>query len=227
MLPNDKLGPLIKLSVSDFVGSVGARTTAPGGGSVAAMVGALGASLGSMVAKLSHGKRIFEQNEEPMRRLIPIFHEAMEDILNFVDADTDAFTDYVNARRLPKATPIEQAVREAAMEAGIKNAISVPLNLAKAIDKLWQPAQELAPLINIASASDLEVGVNCLKIGLLSAYYNVKINLKDTTDEKYKLQIDEEVERLREQSNHQCQAVLDILEKRKQPTELGPQNDLK
>ena len=218
MLPNyEKKGKLASLTLDQFVKSVGARSTAPGGGSVAAAVAACGAALGSMVGKLSHGKKQFEAQEAEMRELIPIFHSAQADLVNFVDADTDAYSDYVMALKLPKNTFEEEAVREAAVEVGIRNAISVPLNLARATHRLFEPTKKLAELINITSVSDLEVGANCLKLGVLAAYYNVHTNLKDTNDEQYKSKIREEINKLRSDSDAQCEKILTILDTRKKP----------
>lgn len=107
MISENLVGPLANLSVNDFIKSVGSRTTAPGGGSVAANVGALGAALGAMVGKLSYGKRAFEHNDVPMRKLIPQLHDTFNEMITFIDADTNAFVDYMNAMKLPKNTPEE------------------------------------------------------------------------------------------------------------------------
>ncbi|RWS28721.1 Formimidoyltransferase-cyclodeaminase-like protein, partial [Leptotrombidium deliense] len=220
MLENEKFGTLAKQPVHQFVCSVADRTTAPGGGSVAANVASLGAALGAMVAKLSFGKKAFEHNESAMRRLIPILHHTSNELITFIDADTDAYNDYVSALKLPKNTAEEQAVREAAIEAGVKNAISVPLKLAQKSTTLWKPFNELATLINIATKSDLQVnkqlnvGAQCLKAGILGAYYNVKINLKDTKDLKFKKQIESEIEEIRKEAEVNVQEILQILEKR-------------
>lgn len=209
------LHPLLNLSLKDFVFSVADRTTAPGGGSVAAAVGSLGAALGSMVAKLSYGKKAVEANDPIMRKLIPIFHSSSKRLSLFVDADTDAYKDYVSAMKLPKNTPEELAVREAAMEAGIKNAIHVPLQLARHIDKLWDPCLELAQYLNFSSASDLLVGANCLLVAVKSATYNVQTNLKDCTDENFNQMVSEEIEEIVKRASEMCDTVIDIIEKRK------------
>jgi glutamate formiminotransferase/formiminotetrahydrofolate cyclodeaminase len=106
---NNNMGPLVSKSVKEFTYSVGARTTAPGGGSVAANVGALGAALAAMVGKMSYGKKAFEQNDQIMRRLIPPLHSAINELLVLIDADTNAYIDYVNAMKLSKNTPEEVA----------------------------------------------------------------------------------------------------------------------
>lgn len=208
---------LMKLSLRDFIKSVGDRTTAPGGGSVAATVGSLGAALASMVGKLSYGKKAVEANDAIMRKLIPIFHHAATDLGHFIDADTNAYKDYLSAMRLPKETAEEEAVRAASIEAGIKNAILVPLSLARAISTLWQPCLQLAEYINISSASDLEVGVNCLKLAVQGAFYNVTTNLTDSQDQTFKNEVSVEINRLLRDSETHCAHVLKVLEGRKLP----------
>ncbi len=103
------MGPLVSKSVKEFTYSVGAQTTPPGGGSVAANVGALGAALAADVSKMSYGKKTFEQNNQTMRRLIPPLHSAINELLILIDADTYAYVDYVNAIKLSKNTPEEVA----------------------------------------------------------------------------------------------------------------------
>ncbi|KAM7302209.1 formimidoyltransferase-cyclodeaminase-like [Ixodes scapularis] len=95
MLPNDRAGPLAQKTLSQFIHVVGARTPTPGGGSVAAAVASLGAALGAMVGKMTYGKRQWEKYDEHMRRLIPIMHRAMDELIPMVDADTGAFNDYM------------------------------------------------------------------------------------------------------------------------------------
>ena len=205
---------LVNLRVTDFCKEVADRTTTPGGGSVAGLVASLGSGLASMTAKLSHGKRAFEANEEMMRRLIPIFHHASVDLVQLVDEDTNAYKDYVAAFKLPKGTPEETAVRDASIDAGIKNAAMVPFNLAKRVNDLFAPCIELSQIINVSSASDLEVGVNCMKLAVLSAYYNVRTNLHECQDESFNRDIRSQMQEFLETSQKATSQVIEILEKR-------------
>ena len=88
-------GPLAKQSIKDFVRNVAARTPAPGGGSVSALLGALGSALGAMVGQMTYGKRQWEEFDVEMRRLIPVVTSAADNMINMIDADTDAFNDYM------------------------------------------------------------------------------------------------------------------------------------
>ena len=115
-LENDDDKLLVNKSVADFVKSVGARTAAPGGGSVSALVGALGCGLGAMVAKLTYGKRQWEQFDVQMRKLLPPLNSSMLEIIDMIDADTDAFNDFFTAMKLPKSSEEESRHREDVMQ---------------------------------------------------------------------------------------------------------------
>lgn len=102
MIAKPETDKLVELSLATFIRSVGDRTTAPGGGSVAATVGALGVALAAMVGKLAYGKKIFEANDATMRKLIPPLHLAVTELGLYIDEDTQAFNDYTEAMKLPE-----------------------------------------------------------------------------------------------------------------------------
>merc|ERR1712212_1248973 len=150
---------------------------------------ALGAGLGSMVGKLTYGKRQWESLDSQMRKVIPPLHAAMEELLKVVDNDTDAFSEYMAAMKLPKGTADEQKARDAAMQAGLKTAVGVPLQLAKKTNTLWPSLLELARCGNINCKSDLQVAARCLETAVHGARHNVDINLADITDAKFKAEM--------------------------------------
>eukprot|EP00095_Tigriopus_kingsejongensis_P009315 maker-scaffold320_size207635-snap-gene-1.14 protein:Tk09315 transcript:maker-scaffold320_size207635-snap-gene-1.14-mRNA-1 annotation:"PREDICTED: formimidoyltransferase-cyclodeaminase-like" len=178
-------GPLVSQTVRAFIAGVGARTTAPGGGSVSATVGALGAALGAMVGKLSYGKRQWDHLDSPMRRIIPDVDQAFKQITDMIDADTSAFNDYMIALKMPKSTEDEIAARDKAIDQGLKKAVSVPYTLSCTINKIWPQMIELAELGNINCKSDLQVGAKCLDTAVYGAICNVRINLLDIQDPEY------------------------------------------
>merc|ERR1711962_1101434 len=173
---------LVQQTVNQFVASVGARTAAPGGGSVSALLAALGSGLGAMVGKLTYGKRQWESLDSQMRKIIPPLHAAMEELLKVVDNDTNAFSESMTAMKLPKSSQEEQETRDAAMQAGLKTAVGVPLQLAQKINTLWPSLLELAKCGNINCKSDLQVAARCLETAVHGARHNVDINLVDITD---------------------------------------------
>ncbi|XP_023223921.1 formimidoyltransferase-cyclodeaminase-like isoform X2 [Centruroides sculpturatus] len=119
------------------------------------------------------------------------------------------------ALKLPRTTVEEEAVRDAAMEAGLKKAIAVPMNLARAVSKVWEATKELAVVANIGTKSDLQVGVKCLETGVLGAYWNVTINTEGIKDEKYKNEVLQEIEQHRYLAEKNCNEVLKLLQERK------------
>lgn len=207
-------GQLASQTVKDFVLSVGARSPAPGGGSVAALLGALGAGLSAMVGQLTYGKRQWEHLDGRMRQLIPVVDEASREMIDFIDADTNAFNDYMAALKMPRGTLEEKDGRSKAMEDGLKTAVNVPMNLAVKINSLWPTILELAKEGNINCKSDLQVGARCLCTAVHGAIHNVAINLKDIGDQQFcakmNLQGDEQVTLAEEN----CNRVLHILSNR-------------
>ncbi|KAM9700179.1 LOW QUALITY PROTEIN: formimidoyltransferase-cyclodeaminase-like, partial [Menidia menidia] len=129
MVRSEDPGRLASLTLQQFVQSVAARTPAPGGGSVSAAIAALGAALGAMVGQMTYGKRQFERQDAVMRRLIPPFHQAANQLLRMVDADSDAFNHYMAAMKMPKSSAEEIKSREAALQEALRGAVSVPLAL--------------------------------------------------------------------------------------------------
>lgn len=208
--------PLASLSTRKFIEAVNARTSAPGGGSVSAAVAALGSGLGAMVAKLTYGVRKFEHLDATMRQIIPPLHNTTMQLIPMIDADTNAFNDYVEAIRLPKNTEEEKAERFAQMQAGLKKAIEVPLTTMRIADQAWDHMLEAARHGNIASKSDVQVGARALEVGIWGAYQNVMINTADIKDEKFIADKTGEAKRLKERSETMCRQILEVLENRKE-----------
>lgn len=214
MIAEDEAEPLARNTVRGFVELVGSRTPAPGGGSVAALLAALGTGLGAMVGWMTYGKRKFEDEDAVMRRLIPPLDQAMRDLIPMIDADTGAFNDYLAALGLPKATAEEKAARQSAMQEGLKKAIEVPLRTMRLGDSCWEAFLEMARHGNPASRSDLEVGARALEAGIWGAWRNVLINLPGIEDEAFRQQKDDEARALAERARERAAAVLAEMAKR-------------
>ncbi|MFH2204561.1 MAG: glutamate formimidoyltransferase [Elusimicrobiota bacterium] len=178
--------PLADMTLTGFIDELAADSPAPGGGSVAALSGALAASLASMVAALTHGKRIYEQVWDDMEKL-GVTAQKLKDLqLAAIDADTAAFDAVMAAMRLPKETPAQKKERAAALLAATKTATLVPLQtLERTI-----PTLELAALAaekgNPNSLSDAGVAALMARAAAYGAYYNVLINLPGIDDEKWR-----------------------------------------
>lgn len=214
MVADEAEAPLASSSVREFVSKVGARTPAPGGGSVSALIAALGAALGTMVGWMTYGKRKFEDKDAVMRRLIPPLHQAMEALVPLIDADTRAFADYMAAMGLPKETEEQSARRREAMEAGLKKAIEVPLSVLRLGDECGEAMMEMARHGNVASRSDLEVGAKALEAGVWGAYRNVLTNLPGITDDAFRAAAGAEAEAIAKRARQRLEDMLKILEGR-------------
>jgi glutamate formiminotransferase/formiminotetrahydrofolate cyclodeaminase len=158
--------PLAAMSLRGFIEELGSRSSAPGGGSASAVLTAMGVGLGAMVGKLTHGVRKFEQVQPQMQEAIPPLHTLMQALIPMIDADTNAFTDYVAALKMSKETEEEKRLRREAMEAGLKHAIEVPLTTMRLGDKAWEAMEIVARYGNPASRSDIMVGAAALATGI-------------------------------------------------------------
>ena len=211
MVAGDADTPLASSSVRSFVRAVGARTSAPGGGSASALIAALGAALGTMVGWMTYGKRKFEDKDAVMRGLIPPLHGAMEALIPLIDADTQAFAAYMEARSLPQDTEERAAQRRQAMEAGLQKAVEVPLAVLRLADGSWDAMVEMARHGNIASRSDLEVGAKALEAGIWGAHRNVLINLPEITDAAFRTRAGAEAETIAQRARPRLEEILTIL----------------
>ena len=203
--------PLANMTVRDFTELVGARTSAPGGGSVSALAASLGAGLGAMMGWMTYGTKKFEALDSKMRKNIPPLYAQMKQLISMIDADTNAFNDYMIAMKMPKNTAEEKALREEKMQEGIKKAIEVPLKVMRLGDECWQWMFEMAKVGNMSSRSDLEVGAKNLESGIWGAHRNVLINLPQIKDEAYKTNVLKEAEEIMERAEKGLKKVVKVL----------------
>ncbi len=201
-------------SLRQFVESVGARSSSPGGGAVSAAAAALGAALGAMAGKLTYGVRKFESVDCQMRENIPALHKAYKALIPMIDADSEAYSDFAAALRMPKDNPQQKEKRARAMQEGLKRAIDVPLSTMRIADDAWDALSKIARFGNIASVSDVEVGARSMELGIWGAWRNVLINLKDIRDETYKNAVLKEADDIAARAKNRCDEVLDIIGKR-------------
>ena len=212
MIEREGDGPLVKLSVRQFVEAVGARTSAPGGGSVAALLGALGAALGAMVGWLTYGRRKYEHLEPHLRAHIPPLVRIQEELIQAVDRDSAAFEDYMAALGMAKGTPEEAEARRAAMQEGLRKATRVPLRTMELADEAWEPLLEIARYGQYSSRSDVEVGAKALEAAIYGAFRNVVINLGGIQDPAFRDELQQRADALLARASEmgrQVRAVID------------------
>ena len=179
-------GPLASMTVERFVDEVSSSSPAPGGGSVAALAGSLGAALATMVANLTVGKKGYESVWAPSSALAERGQALKAQLLAAVDDDTRAFDDVLAALRLPKASDDEKRTRSDAIAVAYEKATSVPLATARLCLAAIELALEAALTGNRNSASDAGVGALLAKAGLEAAILNVRINLPSVREGAFK-----------------------------------------
>jgi glutamate formiminotransferase/formiminotetrahydrofolate cyclodeaminase len=212
-LPKNLETALVEMKLTDFVDEVSRETPAPGGGSIAALSGALGAALSSMVANLTANKRGSDpETDKILNDVAGKCQEIKNTLVKAVDDDTNAFNDYMSARRLPNKTAEDKKVREEAMQKGLKQAVRVPLNTAQLSYQAIEIAQTVAKYGNPNSITDVGVGAQSAYTGVLGGIYNVLINLKDIKDEKFNSEMRKTCEELKDKAQKKLGEVLQFVE---------------
>ncbi len=178
-------GKLVDMSCSGFADETASESPAPGGGSVSAYVGALGVSLGTMVANLSSHKRGWDDRWEEFSEWAEKGQKLKEELLFLVDEDTRAFNRIMDAFGLPKKTDDEKAARKAAIEEASKYAIQIPYRVMQKSYESMEVMQAMAETGLSASVSDAGVGALCARTAVIGAFLNVKINAAGLEDRAY------------------------------------------
>ncbi len=177
---------LIRKNLREFANELSMDSPAPGGGSAAALCGALSAALSSMVANLTFGKKGYERAFKEMKQAAMHAQLLKDDFLRFVDQDTVAFNKVMEAVRLPKATEDQKRERDSVVEAATKEATLVPFQVLEKSVELLNLAQRTAQKGNRNSLSDAGVAALAARTAAEGAYYNVRINLPAIRDEEFK-----------------------------------------
>ena len=176
---------LVNMSLLDFADETASESPAPGGGSIAAYVGALGASLGAMVANLSAHKKGWDSRWAEFGGWAEKGQACKDELLRVVDADTLAFNAIMTAFGLPKGTPEEKAVRHEAIQTATKTAIEIPFRVMQAAYNSLELIRAMATDGNPNSVSDAGVGALCVRAAVLGAFLNVRINASGYDDKTF------------------------------------------
>ncbi len=203
---------LVKMNVREFCNETLSDSPAPGGGSVAALMGALGASLGGMVANLSAGKRGWDDQLEYFSDWAVKAQQLKDELLSLVDEDTAAFNKVMDSFALPKESAEEKTARSAAIEAATKYAAEVPLKVMEAAFKSYELLCEMADKGNPASISDVGVGALATRACVEGAALNVRINLAQLKDEKFKAALSDKVQKISAGSEAQFEKINQVVQ---------------
>ena len=211
-LIDDQSNRLVDMSLSGFSNETLSESPAPGGGSVSAYVGALGAALGSMVANLSAHKRGWDNRWEEFSDWAEKGKQAHDRLLKLVDEDTTAFNAIMDAFGLPKNTDQEKKVRSTAIQAATKHAIEVPFEVMQTAYRSMEIIQTMAIIGNPNSLSDAGVGALCARTAVYGAYLNVRINAGGLNDKEFSGKILAEAAEILEKTKAKEAEILSLVE---------------
>ena len=202
---------LIRMTCKDFANETASESAAPGGGSISAYMGALGAALATMVANLSAHKRGWDERWEEFSKVAEEGQVVMNELLHLVDEDTAAFNKIMDVFAMPKGTPEEKAARAEAMEAATLYATQVPLRTMKAATRAFPVIMAMAQKGNPASASDAGVGALAARAAVRGADMNVRINAAGLKNREVAEALIAEAAELVKHAEEQEMAILEIV----------------
>lgn len=185
LLKNSADSKLVNMTLADFANETSSESPAPGGGSIAAYVGALGVSLATMVANLSSHKKGWDERWEEFGNWAEKGEKIKNELVSLVDADTKAFNKIMEAFGLPKSTDEEKLARTNAIQEATKFAIEIPFQVMKASYNSMEVIKTMAEIGNPNSVSDAGVGALCARSAVIGAFMNVRINASGYDDKAY------------------------------------------
>ncbi|MFP4060649.1 MAG: glutamate formimidoyltransferase [Bacteroidales bacterium] len=213
-LKKDTASNLVDLTVEQFMQITASEQPAPGGGSVSALMGSLGAALGTMVANLSSHKRGWDERWEEFSTWAEKGKELQEKLLQLVDEDTKAFNAIMEAFGMAKKTDKEKAVRKKAIEEATRNAIMVPFQTMETAYETYGLLRIMAQTGNPNSVSDAGVGAIAVKASISGAYLNVLINCQDLEDNDFKNRVLADADKIENRSVLEEEAILQIVKEK-------------
>lgn len=185
LLANTADSKLVNMQLNAFADETASESPAPGGGSIAAYVGALGASLATMVANLSSHKKGWDDRWEEFSDYAAKGQQLKDELVKLVDADTAAFNKIMEAFALPKTTGEEKKLRSETIQSATKYAIEIPFKVMQTAAAAMPLAKTMAEIGNPNSVSDAGVGALCIRSAVMGAFMNVRINASGCSDKAF------------------------------------------
>ncbi len=199
---------LSELTIKEFLEEIASEFPTPGGGSVLALSAALASSLTEMVANLTINKKGFEDVEDEMKTVAQEALELKSKFVQAIDNDSDAYNDVVTAIKLPGETEAEKRHRGKMIQSGLKQATLVPMAVAEDAIRVMELAGKTIAKGNKNAITDGAVAVMMAKTAVLSALYNVKINVKAINDKAFIRTISKQVKTLETEVSHREKELL-------------------
>lgn len=185
-----------EMTLVEFAKQTASNSPVPGGGSIAALAGALSAALAQMVAELTVNKKGYEDAEEKMKELASKAEVIREKLLDDIERDSESFNKYMEALKLPKETEEEKNLRSNMMQEGLKEAAIVPFEVASLAYEIMPLADEAVVSGNKNAVTDGLVSAMMARTAVLSALLNTRINLGSIKDQEFVKEYSEKVEKL-------------------------------
>jgi glutamate formiminotransferase/formiminotetrahydrofolate cyclodeaminase len=207
----EETGQLVSMKVGGFLSELASNSPAPGGGSVAALAGGLGAGLGSMVCNLTIGKEKYADVEKDIKKTLIQSEKIRKKLTFLIDKDTEAFNDVIKAFKMPKETEEQKTKRSAAIQNGYKTAAMVPLETAMTCAEVLDVALVVAQKGNVNSITDAAVSAIMAKAGVEGAILNIRINLGSIKDEKFVKEMLTDLENLLKSTSKKTAEILKIV----------------
>jgi formiminotetrahydrofolate cyclodeaminase len=202
---------LIKKDITSFVDATASNEPVPGGGSVAALSGALAAALAEMVGQLTIGKKKYVEVEDEMKAMVESLNQKRMKLVELIDKDASSYDDVMKAFKLPKETEEDKALRSHAIQEGTKYAASVPLETAVIAFSIMDDIKTAVTKGNTNTISDGGVAAMMARTAVLSALMNVKINLNSIKDSEFVKDMMEKVVHLEAQVTLKEREILDCI----------------
>ena len=206
-------GMYARRSIAKYLDDAASSLPAPGGGSVAALAGALGASMASMAANFTVGRERFRQVEPRVKRLLAQSERARKRLLRIVDEDVAAYSAYAKASRLPRRTEAEKRFRSKEMQRATKEALRVPLNTVRTTLRVLEISARLVDVANPNLISDVGVSAALAEGALEAASLNVEVNIPYLVDKSLAERALKEVKEARERAREIRRKVLSKVKK--------------
>jgi formiminotetrahydrofolate cyclodeaminase len=203
---------LVDMKLHAFLDELASSSPAPGGGSVAALAGALGAALSSMVCNLTIGKEKYEAVQTEIKAALKESEQLRKQLTELIDKDTEAFNEVMAAVKMPKETDEQKEKRGQALQKAYKNATRVPLQTARICDHVLDIALVVAEKGNKRSITDAAASALLTLAGVETALMNIRINLGSLADTACVQTVTSEVATLRQRTKEKTTTILRIVE---------------
>lgn len=200
---------LVDLTVKDFLDKVAGSDPVPGGGSVAALNGAIASALAAMVASLTIGKKGYETHEELMRHIFDIAVQSKNVFVEDIDRDSEVYDSVFACFKMPKASDEEKAARSTAIQEATKFAALIPMQVARNAYELMNIIMDVARLGNRNAVTDACVAMMAARSAVLGALMNVRINLASLKDKEFVSKLQNEADALEQ---HACEKEKELLD---------------